>query len=165
LAQENPLTAPASSAYASASLVTGSPSVTAWVYFGQLKAVIDASAGQVTFNTPARWLGEEPGRCVLTVVFKGVTEPTGAVYAQGLDYSDWRALEYAPSPDTEKGNLHQQLVTPPQTLSLGESWRYSAELVAGSQHLISTTYSLEFQGAAGSQQRWLVNGQAVGCDA
>lgn len=164
-AQVNLFTAPASSAYASASLVTGSPSVTAWVYFGQLKAVVDAFADQVTFNTPAAWLHEEPGRCVLTVVFKGVTEPAGAVYAQGLNYSDWLALEYAPSQDTEKGNLHQQLVTPPQTLSPGESWQYSAELVAGSQHLISSTYSLKFQGAAKSQQRWLVNGQAVDCDA
>ena len=166
-ARVNLFTAPASSAYASASLVTGSSSVTAWVYFGQLKAVVDASAGQVTYNTPVTWLHDEPDRCVLTVVFKGVTAPTGAVYAHGLNYSDWQAVEYAPSQTTEKGNLHQQLVTPPppQTLSAGESWRYSAELVAGSQQLTSTTYSLKFQGAAGLQQRWLVNGQAVGCDA
>lgn len=164
-AQADPFSAPASSAYASASLVTGSSSVTAWVYFGQLKAVVDAVAGQVTFNTPPNWLNEEPGRCGLTVVFKGVAEPKGAVYAQGLGYSDWLALEYAPSQDAEKGNLHQQLVTPPQNLSAGESWQYSAELIAGNQHLLSDTYSLKFQGTAGSQQRWLVNGQAVGCDA
>lgn len=164
-AQADPFTEPASSAYASASLVTGSSSVTAWVYFGQLNAVVDAVAGQVTFNTPTDWLKEEPGRCALTVVFKGVTKPKGAVFARGLGYSDWRALENVPSQDTEKGNLHQQLVTPPDILSSGESWQYSAELIAGSQNLISNTYSLKFQEAKGTRQRWLVNGQAVGCDA
>ena len=45
-------TAPASSAYASASLVTGSSSMTAWVYFGQLKAIVNALAGQVTLTHP-----------------------------------------------------------------------------------------------------------------
>ena len=68
--------------YASDPLATGSSLVTARVYFGQLKAVVGALADQVTFNTPAAWVDEEPrsvrpygglrghhqpnGRCVCT---------------------------------------------------------------------------------------------------
>ena len=138
--------------------------MTAWVYFGQLKAVVGALSGQVTFNTPARWLDEEPARCALTVVFKGVAKPTGAVYAQGLA-TGWLGLESTPSQDTENGTLHQQIVTAPETLLAGQSWQFSAEMIAGNQTLTSNTYLLQFQSAIRSEQRWLVNGQAVACSA
>ena len=159
----NPSTVPAAASYASAPLATGSSLVRARVYFGQLKAVVGALAGQVTFNTPAAWVDGESGRCALTVVFAGVASPTGAVYAQGLG-SGWPALEYAPSQETEKGDLHQQIVTPNGTISAGESWQPSAELIAGSLQLTSDTYSLQFQGTAGSAQTWLIDGHAVSCD-
>ncbi len=154
---------PAVASYASAPLATGSSLVRARVYFGQLKAVVGTLAGQVTFNTPAAWVNEEPGRCALTVVFTGVSNPTGAVYAQRLD-SGWSALEHAPSQETEKDSLHQQIVTPEETMSAGESWQLSAKLIAGSLQLMSDTYSLQFQGTAGAAEAWLIDGHAVSCD-
>jgi hypothetical protein len=148
--------------YASDPLGTGSPQVTARVYFGQLKAITSALAGQVTFNTPAAFVDDEPSQCSLTVVFTGVANPTGAVYASGLD-SGWQALEYAPSQTTVKGGLHEQIVTPGANVSAGKSWLVSAVLVAGSQRLTSDEYSLKFQGGAGGVQTWLIDGQAVSC--
>ena len=163
-AQPSPSTAPAAASYASAPLATSSSSVTARVYFGQLSAVVGALAGQVTLNTPANWVATEPGRCAATVVFSGVTSPTGAVYALGLA-SGWAGLEYAPSQDVEGGNLHQQLVTPPATVPAGESWQASAKLVAGNMQLTPGTYALQFQGNAGSAQTWMLDDQAVSCGA
>ena len=151
-----------STSYASVPLATGSSRVTARVYFGQLKAVISALAHQITFNTPSAWVDQEPGQCALTVVFAGVTSPTGAVYASGLD-SGWRGLEYAPSQDTRNGRLHEQIVTPSGKMSAGQSWQLSAVLVAGSQRLTSDEYSLKFQGEAGAAQTWLIDGHAVSC--
>jgi hypothetical protein len=49
-------------------------------------------------------------------------------------------------------------------VSAGKSWQLSAELIAGSLQLASDTYSLKFQGTAGSAQTWLVDGHAVNCD-
>jgi len=153
---------PSAAPYISEPLATGSSQVMARVYFGQLKAVISALAGQVTFNTPAAFVDQEPSQCSLTVVFSGVTNPTGAVYASGLD-SGWPGLEYAPSETTVKGRLHEQIVTPGGKLSAGKSWLVSAELVAGSQRLTSDEYSLKFKGGAGATQTWLIDGQAVSC--
>ena len=104
--------APGAQAYAGGSLATNSPSITARVYFGQLDSVISALSGQVSFNTAGSLQATNPGLCVGTVVFSQVTSSTGAVYAEGLG-SGWTAAENAPSPDTQGGNLHQQLVVPP----------------------------------------------------
>ena len=93
----------------------------------------------------------------------GVSNPTGAVYAQRLD-SGWSALEHAPSQETEKDSLHQQIVTPEETMLAGESWQLSAKLIAGSLQLMSDTYSLQFQGTAGAAEAWLIDGHAVSCD-
>jgi hypothetical protein len=49
-------------------------------------------------------------------------------------------------------------------MSAGESWQPSAELIAGSLQLTSDTYSLQFQGTAGSAQTWLIGGRSVSCD-
>lgn len=157
-----PATASASATYASDPLATGSSTVTARVYFGQLKSVVGALAHRVTFNTPAAWVDQEPGKCALTVVFAGVANPTGAVYASGLDRG-WRGLEYTPSQDTQHGRLHEQIVTPMGKLSAGQSWQLSAMLVAGSQRLTSDEYTLKFQGGAGAAQTWVIDGHAVSC--
>ena len=162
---KNPARTPAalaSTSYASEPLATGSSSITARVYFGQLKAVVSALAHRVTFNTPAAWVDQEPGKCALTVVFAGITNPKGAVYASGLD-PGWRGLEYAPSQDTQNGRLHEQVVTPSGTMTAGQSWQLSAVLVAGNQRLTSDEYSLKFQGGAGAAQSWLIDGHAVSC--
>ena len=157
-----PPTGFASTSYASDPLATGSSLVTAKVYFGQLKAVVSALAHQIIFNTPSAWVKQEPSQCALTVVFAGVTNPTGAVYASGLD-PGWRGLEYAPSQDTQNGRLHEQIVTPSGKMSAGQSWQLSAVLVAGSQRLTSAAYALKFQGGAGAVQTWLIDGHAVSC--
>ena len=159
-----PTPAPEAQVYASAPLATGSSSVTARVYFGQLSAVISALSGQVTFNTSASLLAAKPRLCVGTVVFSQVTNPTGAVFAEGLG-SGWTAAENPPSQDTESGNLHQQLVVPPAGASAGQSWQASAELTAGSPKVQSGGYSLTLQRQDGSARTWLVDGQAVGCSA
>jgi serine/threonine-protein kinase len=162
--QAAPVATQAGASYDSATLSTGSPSVTAQVYFGQLSAIVAALSGQVTFNTPGDWLSTEPGRCAATVVFSGVANATGAVYAEGLG-SGWGALEYAPSQNTEQGNLHQQLVTPPATLSPGELWEPSGELIAGDLQLTTSNYSLLYWGSSGAAESWLFQGRAVTCDA
>ena len=163
-AREGQQTAPKAQAYASSSLVTGSSSVTARVYFGQLSTVVSALSGQVTFNTSASLQAAKPGLCVGTVVFSQVTNPTGAVFAEGLG-SGWTAAENAPSQDTESGNLHQQLVVPPAGASAAQSWQASAELTAGSLTVQSGGYSLTLQHQDGPTQTWLVNGQTVECTA
>jgi serine/threonine protein kinase len=148
--------------YASDSLSTNSSSITAQVYFGQLRSVISALSGQVTFNTAASLLATNPGRCVGTVVFSQVSEPTGAVYAEGLG-SGWTAAENAPSPATQGGHLHQQLVVPPSSASAGDAWQGSAQLISGNLKVLSGTYSLQLQAQNGSAQTWLVDGQIVTC--
>lgn len=158
----SPATVSASATYASDPLATGSSRVTARVYFGQLKAVVGALAHRVTFNTPAAWVDQEPGKCALTVIFAGVANPTGAVYASGLG-PGWRGFEYRPSQDTQLGRLHEQIVTPMGRLSAGQSWQVSAVLVAGNQRLTSDEYTLKFQGGAGAAQTWLIDGHAVSC--
>jgi serine/threonine protein kinase len=162
-----PSTSPTTSvtaSYASDPLATGSSSITARVYFGQIKVVVSTLAHQVTFNTPAAWVDEEPGQCALTVIFAGVASPTGIVDASGLG-SGWRGLEYMPSQDTQGGRLHEQIVTPAGTVSLGQSRQLSAVLVAGNQRLTSDEYSLKFQGKTGAEETWLLDGHAVSCHA
>ena len=155
--------APRPQAYTSDSLSTGSSSITARVYFGQLGSVISALSGQVTFNTSASLSAAEPGLCVGTVVFSAVSEQTGAVYAQGLG-SGWAAAENAPGPETQDGHLHQQLVVPPGSASAGNVWQGSAKLVSGNLTVFSGTYDLQLQSQNGSTQTWLVDGQTVTCN-
>jgi hypothetical protein len=148
--------------YASGSLTTNSPSITARVYFGHLDSVISALSGHVMFNTVGISL-QATNPCVGTVVFSQVSNSTGAVYAQGLG-SGWTAAENAPSPDAQDGNLHQQLVAPPADASAGDSWQLSAKLIAGNLQVRSAKYSLQLQGQNGSAQTWLVDGQTVTCN-
>ena len=157
-----PSAANGAQAYASASLTTNSSSITARVYFGQLQSVISALAGQVTFNTVGGLEATNPGLCVGTVVFSQVSSSTGAVYAEGLEWLT--AAEYAPSLDTQDGNLHQQLVIPPGSASAGDTWQGSAELIAGNLKVQSGTYGLQLQGQNGSAQTWLAGGQTVTCN-
>jgi len=150
--------------YISAPLATGSSSITARVYFGQLSSVIAALSGQVTFNTAASLPATRPGLCVETVIFSQVTSPTGAVFARGLG-TGWAGAESVPSQDTQGGYLHQQLVIPPVGVSTGGAWQPSASLSAGNLKIQAGTYSLVLQGENGSARTWLVNGEAVKCDA
>lgn len=150
--------------YVSAPLATGSSSITARVYFGQLSSVIAALSGQVTFNTAASLPATRPGLCVETVIFSQVTSPTGAVFARGLG-TGWTGAESVPSQDTQGGNLHQQLVIPPVAVSAGETLQPSASLSAGNLKIQAGTYSLALQGENGSARTWLVNGEAVKCNA
>jgi Protein kinase domain len=150
--------------YISAPLATGSSSITARVYFGQLSSVIAALSGQVTFNTAASLPATRPGLCVETVIFSQVTSPTGAVFARGLG-TGWTGAESVPSQDTQGGYLHQQLVIPPVAVSAGEAWQPSASLSAGNLKIQAGTSSLVLQGENGSARTWLVNGEAVKCDA
>ena len=154
----------AAAPYASGSLGTGSSSVTARYYFGELSAVVDALAGLGTFNTNATLAASEPGVCVETVVFSQVADATGVVGAEGLG-SGWTSAEGPPGQDTQDGHLHQQLVVPPTPISAGESWQASAELISGGLQLQSSTYSVTLQTTAGSAQTWLIDGHAVSCDA
>ena len=133
------------------------------MYFGQLRSVISALSGQVTFNTAASLLATNPGLCVGTVVFSQVSGPTGAVYAEGLG-SGWKAAEGVPSPATQGGNLHQQLLVPPGSASAGGSWQGSAQLISGNLKVLSGTYGLQLQGENGSVQTWLVDDQTVTCN-
>lgn len=155
--------APGPQAYASDRLSTGSSSITARVYFGQLGSVISALSGQVTFNTSASLRAAKPGLCVGTVVFSGVSGQTGAVYAQRLG-SGWTAAENAPSLETQGGNLHQQLAVPPGSASAGNVWQGSAKLASGNLTVLSGTYNLQLQSQNGSAQTWLVDGQTVACN-
>jgi Protein kinase domain len=161
-AQVNP--PPVVSPYVSVSLASDSSSVTARAYFGELSSIVEALSGQVTFSTSADLMANQPGVCVETVVFSQVASPTGVVGAEDLG-KGWTAAESIPSPGTEGGNLHQQLVVPPSTVSPGDSWQVSAVLIAPSLRLNSDAFSLQFQGQAGSTQTWLVNGATVTCEA
>lgn len=149
--------APQTAAYAAVALSTGS-SVTATAYFGQFSAV--TSAVGVTFNS-----GDvAPGLCVETVVFRQVANPTGAVYAEGLG-AGWTGAEGVPSQATQGGTLHQQLVVPPASLSVGTNFPASAELIAGGLQVNSSAVSLFMVKVSGATQTWLVNGgQGVTCD-
>lgn len=162
--QSSSAAVPVGASYADTFLATNSTSVIAIVYFGQLSSIVGALSGRVTFNTAAGTLASEAGRCASTVVFSAVTNPTGAVYALNLG-SGWGALEGAPSQATENQNLHQQLVTPPSSLSAGESWQPGATLAAGTQQATSVSYSLQYEGSSGSGETWLFNGHTVTCDA
>jgi hypothetical protein len=158
-----PSTAPAVMSYSSAPLSTGSALITARYYFGQLSAVIDALAGQLTFNTSAALLAGKPALCVETVVFSQVPNATGAVYAEALG-SGWTAAESTPSPDPQNENLHQQLLVPPATAAVEDTWEPYAEMYAGGAGLMSSAFSLSLQETVGSTQTWLVDGQPVGCE-
>jgi len=160
--QPAPPAATGAQAYASASLTTNLSSITARVYFGQLQSVTSALSGQVTFNTVGGLQATNPGLCVGTVVFSQVSNSTGAVYAEGLGWAT--AAEYAPSPETQDGNLHQQLVIPPGSASPGDAWQGSAELITGDLKVQSGTYGLQLQSQNGSAQKWLVDGQTVTCN-
>jgi hypothetical protein len=70
--------------------------VTARVYFGQLAAITDALAGQVTFNTSASMPSYGPEGCVLTLVFGKDGAVAGVVYAEGLG-PGWLGMEFRPS--------------------------------------------------------------------
>ena len=150
-------------AYASGSLGTSSSAVTASVYFGQLNSVISALSGQVSFNTSSSLLASNPDLCASTVVFSGVSSPTGAVYAEGLG-SGWTAAESPPSQDTQNGMLHQQLIVPPAGIPAGASWQGSAKLVAGSLAAQSGSFGLHLESQNGAAQTWLANGQTVTCN-
>ena len=155
--------APGAQAYASGSLGTSSSAVTASVYFGQLNSIISALSGQVSFNTSSSLLASNPDLCATTVVFSGVSNPAGAVYAEGLG-SGWTAAEAAPSQDTQNGTLHQQLVVPPAGISAGASWQASAELIAGSLTVQSGSFGLQLESQNGAAQTWLADGQTVTCN-
>jgi hypothetical protein len=134
-------------------------------YFGQLSAVVSAlSDAQVTVNANASLLASQPGVCAETVVFSQVNSKTGVVFAQGLG-TGWTAAEPVPGQEAQVGNLHQQLVVPPSTASLGQSWQASATLSTPGFKLQSGTFSLQLQGQVGSTQTWLVTGASVSCDA
>jgi hypothetical protein len=155
--------APGAQTYTSGSLSTGSSAVTARVYFGQLDSIISALSGQVSFNTSSSLLASNPDLCTSTVVFSGVSSPTGAVYAEGLG-SGWTAAENAPSQDTQNGTLHQQLVVPPAGISAGASWQGSAELVAGNLTVQSGSFGLHLESQNGATQTWLADGQTIICN-
>ncbi len=154
--------APAAASYASVPLATGSSTVTARAYFGQLSSVMGALTGQVTFGSLTS-AGADPGGCAETVVFSGVPGSTGVVYAGGLG-SGWRGAEAAPSSSPDGGNSHQQIVAPPLSLASGSSYAAYAQLVAGTLKLTSGSFSLSLSGTAGSVQTWLVAGARVSCD-
>lgn len=141
--------------YASSSLATSSPSIKARMYFGQLDAIVSALKGQAIFNLAGSLRATNPGLCVGTVLFSDVNSSTGAVYGLGLG-SGWTAAESAPSPDTEDGNLHQQLVVPPVGASVGDSWHLSADLIAGKLQVQSDKYSLQLQSKNGTADNRLV---------
>jgi hypothetical protein len=133
-------------------------------YFGQLSAVVSAlSDAQVIVNANAGLLASQPDVCVETVVFGQVDSKTGVVFAQGLE-TGWTAAEPAPGQEAQVGNLHQQLVVPPSSASLGQSWRASATLSTPGSKLQSDTFSLQLLSQAGATQTWLVDDSAVNCD-
>jgi hypothetical protein len=155
--------APGAQAYASGSLGTSSPAATASMYFGQLSSVMAALSSRITFDPLSSLLGENPDLCVSTVVFSGVSSPAGAVYGQGLG-TGWTAAENAPSPNTQNGTLHQQLVVPPAGIPVGASWQVSAQLVTGSLTATSGRFGLQLESQHGAAQTWAANGQTVTCN-
>jgi hypothetical protein len=149
-------------AYASAALDTGTNKITAQVYFGQLNVLMGTLEGQSVFNVLPQLLQSDPDVCALTVIFSGANSSSGAVYAQGLD-DGWQGDETAPTAHPEYGHLHQQFISPPGSLSAGETWSGSALLTMGQVKLTTSAYTLMFNGQSGTTQRWSFNGQPVAC--
>jgi hypothetical protein len=149
--------AAAPSSFAQVSLGVPSSSLTAYLYFGQLHAIVNALHGKVSFNVPADLLTSEPNACADTVVFFNVPNGTGTVSAYGLG-TGWGGAENPPSQSVEQHNLHQQLVTPPTKSTPGQRWEVGEQLHTNEAAVTSDSYILILQGKTASTSSWLING-------
>ncbi|WP_285599546.1 hypothetical protein [Kineosporia sp. NBRC 101731] len=139
--------------------------MTVKAYFGRLQSVTSSLAGSVTFNTAAAWYSAHPNRCVLTAVYSDVSGSSAAVYAQGHDGA-WSASESAPdqSVATDGGRLHHQLISPPASTPVGQSWSLSSLIVVDGTTTYSGSYTLSLASQDGSDQVWSFAGSKVSCD-
>ena len=148
---------PRSAAVAVAGLTTQG-SLTATLYFGQLRAVMSRLNGAVHFNTDPAYASAHPGQCVSTVVFGSVPGSSASVYAEGLG-KGWDGAEGSPSKSlaADNWNAHQQLIVPPGSSDAGTKWTGSAMLVVdGGQEYTSSQYVLALDHVSGSTQIWTV---------
>ncbi|MBT0772840.1 hypothetical protein KIH74_28115 [Kineosporia sp. J2-2] len=139
--------------------------MTARAYYGQLDSMIATLDGTVTFNTSPAWLMQHNNRCVLTVVYSGVSGSTASVYAHGQG-SGWSASENAPdqSVSADGGRVHHQLISPPSGTSVGSSWSLSSSVVVDGTTTSSGSYSLSLTSQDGTDQIWSFAGSKVSCD-
>ncbi len=148
---------------ASASLDVSGP-VTAKAYFGRLDAVTARLSSSVTFDVSPSFALAHPDVCVQTVVFRGVSGDSAAVYAMGLG-SSWGGAENAPSQSvaTDNGVIHQQLITPPSASAAGDSYVGSAMLRVDGDDTDSGSYALSLGERGATISVWTFAGTKVTC--
>ena len=154
---------------ATVQLATGSPDYDAHLYFGRFRSLVDTLSGQVTLGVDGSQLAASPGLCVSTVVVTGRMETgtTGAVYAAGLGRG-WNAAEGAPpravSRNGDSGVLHQQVVSPPPTITVGRAWSIGATVETAGDETLTQRQQLALLDRRGTSTTWTLGSQRVACE-
>jgi len=145
--------------------LTAGDGLSARAYFGRFSQVVHGLQGTVSFTVDDGYLAAHADRCVLTVVFSGVSGTEAVVYADALG-EGWRASEGTPDPAvaTDSGVVHHQLMAPPPDRKVGSSGSYYANLVVdGTDSVVSASYTLELTARSGSERIWSLAGSPVSC--